>query len=618
MQASFRIISASVPDGCRAFPFGCDISLSLSVEGSDCQKIWAYIGDDSGVIIAREAGFYNTETGFFAGIALNSGSVSGRDGLFFCHFEFTDKTGKRYYTAFAADETCYVSDRFVNELQFTVFREIYRGPEWLSGGAVYQIFPDRFAKGGADCRREGLKYDCDWENGIPEYPVKGKKFLNNTHFGGTLWGAAERLGYLASLGVNCVYFNPLFEAASNHKYDTGDYLKVDRTFGGDEALAYFIEKAHSLGIAVVLDGVFNHVGDNSIYFNKYAKYPVIGAYQSKDSEYFNWFDFYDYPDGYAAWWGIKTLPRTVRCRSYRDFITGVVIPKYMAMGVDGWRLDVVDELESDFVDEIAAAVKKCKPDAILIGEVWEDASNKTSYGERKRYFRGAQLDSVMNYPLRNAVIDFVSGNGNKMFVDTVNALYAHYPVSKQKFLLNFLGSHDTERITTVLGGDSGPDAPNEVLASRRLSPERREEAKELLVSAYTLLAAMPGVPCIYYGDEIAMEGYHDPFNRRPFPEEGFNDPFSRRFAAINALRRKYKDCFTLPYFKCSPVGKNAVAITRGDGKRRLTVFAVFGEEYAVFEPAGDYFDIVAGKPFCGGKVAKNSVLLLISEEQNDR
>lgn len=575
MISKVEMISAGTPRGCHAFKKDIPFEIRLKVVGAEAEKVWFYLGNDQSVLIQREIPFLNAsfggEKGFESVIELSSRELGINEGLFFCHFEFSAE-GKRWYIAFDGDESPYVSDRFVNELQIVLYDEKYLPPKWLFGGAMYQIFPDRFARGGETEKRDDAVYDPEWNNGIPEYPQHaGEAFPNNKHFGGTLYGVAERLDYLSDLGINCIYLNPIFDAYSNHKYDTADFLKVDKTFGGDKALAELVEKAHSRGIKVILDGVFNHVGNDSVYFDAYGKFGT-GACSSKDSPYYGWFKFFDFPDEYDSWWGIKNLPKIVRCESYIRFITEEVIPKYMKMGIDGWRLDVADELEADFLDRIVKAVKSYKPDALIIGEVWEDASNKIAYNERKRYFRGAQLDAVTNYPFRNAVIDFVKYGDSEFLASTVNALYRHYPPHKLASVMNFLGSHDTERIATVLCGEPDYGEENSVLAVRCMTAEQRQTAKELLKNAYLLLASLPGVPCLYYGDEIALEGYHDPFNRRPFPEDGFEDEYSRFFAQVNKLRAS-EPLFRSDELKAASVADGVVRVDRINGAQRMITVA---------------------------------------------
>ncbi len=575
MKPIFKISSNTAPIGCHAFEKGARVEVRLSVTDATCDGAWFYIGNDERVILGTEVAADSKENGFECVYVIEKDTLDLTDGLYFCHFEFVSN-GVRYYTAFDDSDNCYLETRFVNETQILIYDEKYTSPLWLNGGVMYQIFPDRFSRGGETVRREDALYNDDWENGIPEYPeIRGDSFPNNTHFGGSLYGIADRMDYLSSLGVNCIYLNPIFEAYSNHKYDTANFLSVDKSFGGDDGLKTLVDKAHEYGIKVILDGVFNHVGDDSIYFDAYGKYGN-GACQSKDSPYFSWFKFHEYPNSYESWWGIKNLPRTVRCESYVSFVTEQVIPKYMQMGIDGWRLDVADELESDFLDRIVKSIKSYKPDALIIGEVWEDASNKIAYNERKRYFRGAQLDSVTNYPIRNAVIDFVKYGNAEFLADTLNTLYRNYPPHKLASVMNFLGSHDTERIATVLGGEPDMGEDNAVLAVKRMPQEVREKTKELLKSAYTLLASLPGVPCIYYGDEIALEGYHDPFNRRPFPLSGFDDTYSDHFKKINAIRRK-ETLFAATELKAETLSDGVLKITRIKDKKKLIIIANMSE-----------------------------------------
>ncbi len=614
MTAELFASAQGTPQGCFAFPLGAEVTLSLCVTETESKadKCWVYLGNDAQVLLEKEVPVSSCKNGFCCYYNIKKEDIAGKDGLFFFHFEFL-QDGKRYYTA-VSDKGYYLSDRFVNEEQILIYDEQYSGPEWLVGGVMYQIFPDRFAKSGAECRREDAVYDEDWDHGIPEYPqVAGEAFANNTHFGGNFEGIISKLDYLKKLGITCIYLNPIFDAFSNHKYDTGDFLTVDKTFGGDEGLKKLISAAHKKGMRVVLDGVFNHVGDDSIYFNKYGKYPSVGAFQSKESPYYGWFTFKEYPDEYDSWWGIKNLPRVVRCSEYKNFVTEKVIPKYMKMGVDGWRLDVADELESDFLEGICASAKAQKPDALVIGEVWEDASCKIAYGERKAYLRGRQLDGVTNYPFRNAVLGFVKDGQAELLVNTVKALYKHYPPHKLECMMNFLGSHDTERVATVLGGDPDYGEPNGALAVKRMTADQRAVALEKLKNAYMILAFLPGVPCIYYGDEIGLEGYHDPFNRRPFPTRGFSDPLTEFFGKINDIR-KSEQLFTARCLTAVSEQNGTVRIQRTDGKRTLLLLSNMSDEKYRTELDLPARDLLTGKVWSGfAAVRAGETMLLVQE-----
>ncbi len=428
-------------------------------------------------------------------------------------------------------------------LPLTVSHFRYPQPRWLLGGVIYHIFVDRFFKVGKTVLRSGTHLNPDWDNGIPEYPeYPGAPLANNVFFGGNLDGVTAKLDYIAALGVNCIYLSPIFEAASNHKYDTGDYSKVDRGFGGEAALDRLLLAAKERGIRVILDGVFNHTGDDSLYFNRYGRYNSLGAYQSKDSPYYEWYDFKEFPDRYTAWWDIDILPRihpdVPSCRSYFLGKKGI-LASYMRRGIAGFRLDVVDELSDFFVEGIKETIADVDPSAMLYGEVWEDASDKIAYGRRKRYYLGAELDGVMNYPIRTGLISYFrygdAGPLHYALTDIVN----HAPKRVADLQMNLLGTHDTERILTALAGETRGDLPNAVLATKRMSANERERGIRRLILAYLALATVPGIPAIFYGDEAGMEGYSDPFNRLPFPWKNIEKTLFTEYRRIGRARKKY-------------------------------------------------------------------------------
>ena len=439
-----------------------------------------------------------------------------------------------------------------NPFRLLVHEADYAAPAWFGEGVMYHVFVDRFAKGEGETHpRTGERapaYNPDWENGIPQYPERpGIPFTNHVHFGGNLWGVAEKLDYLASLGVKVIYLSPIFEAYSNHKYDTGDYMTVDGGFGGEPALDNLIAKAKEYGMRIVLDGVFNHTGDDSRYFNRYGLYPTVGAVQEEDSPYHKWFCFREFPDEYESWWGISILPKlnhqTEACRHYFTGENGVCA-HYVKKGIGGWRLDVADELCDEFLDELRASVKSAVPgtDPVIIGEVWENAADKVAYGNRRRYLQGKQLDSVMNYPVRSGILAFIRDGDAEMLYHTLTELYASYPRSVSDALMNLIGTHDTERILTVLGADwEDYDKTNDEQATLRLTPEKRERAARLLKLASTLQFTVFGIPSVYYGDEVGMEGFHDPFCRFPFPWHDLTDPtradLLTHYRALGELRK---------------------------------------------------------------------------------
>ena len=478
--------------------------------------------------------------------------------------------------------------------------EQYASPDWLDGGIIYHIFVDRFNKGSKPVPvRDDAVMLSDWYNDVPEYPEKPGDFLpNNTFFGGTLWGVAEKLDYLEELGVKCIYLSPVFKAYSNHKYDTGDYMQVDGMFGGDAALKNLFEKASEKGIGVILDGVFNHVGDDSLYFDRYGKYGGSGACSGRESPYYSWFTFTKFPEKYDAWWGISNLPRVKRNASFTNFICGKggVVEKYMKMGASGFRLDVVDELESDFVDRLCAKIKKCRKDAYIVGEVWEDASDKTAYSERKRYFQGSQLDAVMNYPLRNAIIEYVMRGDARRLANTVSVLYSHYPVHKSAHMMNILGTHDTERILTVLGGDSAAGCTNAQLAEKHMTALQRSVAFQRLKKAVLLQMTLPGIPCVYYGDEAGMEGYHDPFNRRPYPWGHEDTDILAWYKLLTGFRKKHS-AFSSKKFRVLPAKGGLFAFRRGEGAEEIIVCTNTGDAAKKVQFAGTYRSLFTSREF---------------------
>ena len=468
-------------------------------------------------------------------------------GLFFSRISVTQKD-RVLYLEKQGRRTCLTDKPTSPCLQLSVSDFIYREPQNKLGGIIYHVFVDRFRRGGATVVKEGALLVDGWERSVPEYPAyPGAPLKNNTFYGGTLYGIIEKLDYIASLGVDTIYLSPVFDAASNHKYDTGDYMTVDSMFGGDEALSSLISAARERGIGVILDGVFNHTGSDSIYFNREGNYPSVGAYQSPSSKYYEWYDFKNYPDEYVCWWGIDILPRIHPDRpACREYFLGKdgVISKYAAMGIDGFRLDVVDELSDYFVEGIKEVLNSHNSHSVLYGEVWEDASNKIAYGVRKRYYLGRELDGVMNYPIRRGIIEYLTRRATGEIEYALGDIINNAPERIRNMQMNLLGTHDTERILTVLGGEPSEGRSNEYLSTKRMSALERGRAKRRLKMAYVILATVPGIPAIFYGDEAGLEGYHDPFNRMPYPwghEDHGLISFYRRVGEVRRTNDVYRD-----------------------------------------------------------------------------
>ena len=433
----------------------------------------------------------------------------------------------------------------------TVYDASFKTPKWFKGGVMYQIFPDRFAKG--SMRDIGITPDIvgrvlrdDW-GGEPSYrPNAQGKVLNNDFFGGNFKGIEEKLPYLKDLGVNIVYLNPIFEAASNHRYDTSDYMKIDPILGTKEDFERLVKAAKKQGIRLILDGVFNHTGDDSVYFNKYGNYPSLGAYQSKDSPYYSWYNFDEFPDKYSSWWGIDILPEiNESSEEYQEFIFGEegVLKTWLASGIGGYRLDVADELPDFFLKKLRNSVKTSNSEAIIIGEVWEDASDKVAYSQRRKYFQGFELDSVMNYPWKEGIIRYLLTGNSKDFIRVVRAIIDHYPKQSLDCLMNILGTHDTARILTVLGGISCKNKDEMAQKTAYLPENDKKTAVERLKMATVLQFTLPGVPCIYYGDENGMEGHIDPFCRRCFDWEHLNEELIEHYSKLSKIRETYRKIF---------------------------------------------------------------------------
>lgn len=436
--------------------------------------------------------------------------------------------------------------------QLTVYVPRQTQPDWYKNGIVYQVFPDRFARG-ADWRERAEKALAahregparvlveDWDTPPAYKKSEDGDILEWDFYGGTLRGVREKLDYLADLGVTVIYLNPIFEAASNHRYDTADYLRIDPMLGDEEEFCALAREAAERGISIMLDGVFNHCGQDSRYFNRYGNYPEPGAWQGDESPYRDWF-FFNEDGTYDGWWGNPDLPDVnEKSPEYRELICGQdgVVRKWLRAGARGWRLDVADELSDSFIEDIKAAMVAERPDGALVGEVWEDASNKMAYGKLRQYFEGTELDGTMNYPLRTALLAFVRNQiGAPEMAARLEQLRENYPRDAFFSCLNLLGSHDRERLFTMLGDAPDPDTlSEEECAAFRLDEGHASLAMSRLWLTVLLQMTLPGVPCVYYGDERGMEGFRDPYNRAAFPWDGGRMDCATVFRNAIAVRK---------------------------------------------------------------------------------
>ncbi|HZK38551.1 MAG TPA: glycoside hydrolase family 13 protein [Clostridia bacterium] len=471
-----------------------------------------------------------------------SGCYTPREpGLLFYHFEYETPHGC---------ECIYHAGKGIGKIakngaswQLSVYSPAFTTSDWLKGGVIYQIFPDRFFN--SDLPKSNVPLDRilrkDW-GAPPQWEPDAHGNINSyDFFGGDLRGIAQKLPLLVELGVTCVYLNPIFEAHSNHRYDTADYLKIDPLLGNEDDFKSLCALARESGIRVILDGVFSHTGADSIYFNNNRRYPLEGAANTMDSPYYPWYKFNHWPDDYAAWWGIDMLPEINEDEpGFIQFITGKdgVARKWLAAGASGWRLDVADELPDAFLEAFRSAVKAEDPHAFILGEVWEDASNKCSYGKRRPYLHGKQLDSVMNYPFSTALMAYIQNGQAQVLKDTVVDILENYPPPAIHTLMNHIGTHDTVRAITQLAGADLDDKTNNGRAMLKLDAKQRKKGLALMKLISAVQFTLPGVPCIYYGDEAGLEGGRDPYNRGCYPWGNEDPDLVDHYKLLGAIRKK--------------------------------------------------------------------------------
>lgn len=455
--------------------------------------------------------------------------------------------------------------------RLTVYAPDFSTPSWMHGAIMYQVFPDRFAPGDRTRTTTGVRaheqagrpvhlhanWDepATWEGG--DLPLDHPDAYDPVDFfGGTLASIEGRLPYLAELGVGALYLNPVFEARSNHRYDTASYESIDPLLGTGEDFERLCARAEGLGIRVVLDAALSHTGASSVYFD-----GPQGAFTAGEvSPYRSWYDF-DHPCAFApyrCWWGHKSLPEVdERDPGWQRYMFGEkggsettafgstatsaidnaaapahakapeaaagVLPTWLARGAAGYRLDVADELPDDVLAQVRACVKAARPDACVIGEVWEDPCLKVSYGELRSYGLGGSLDTVMNYALRDALLGFALRRLDAYQLATVlRSQRLNYPAPLYGSLMNLLGSHDVERLRSVLalGRElKGCSRAEQATLVAAITPEQDARGAELQAMLATFVYGLPGMPCVYYGDECGLQGGADPCNRQTFPRD---------------------------------------------------------------------------------------------------
>lgn len=506
--------------------------------------------------------------------------IPSKMGLYWYTFQLDTAEGIRYLVRdFGSNAR--IDYNILYSWQLTCYKKGFDTPKWASGGVMYQIFPDRFYFSGENKRagREDRQYHNSW-NELPEWRPNNEGVITNTDFfEGDLKGITQKLDYLEELGVTCIYLNPIFEAYSNHRYDTASYEDIDPLLGTEEDFRTLCAEAKKRGIRVVNDGVFSHTGSDSKYFNRQGRYKTLGAFNSKESPYYSWYDFNNWPYGYNSWWGFDTLPNTKEDDpSYNEFINGEngIIRKWIKAGNSGWRLDVADELPDVFIENIRKAVKAEDEDAIVIGEVWEDASNKESYGSRRRFLLGEQLDTVMNYPFRGAILEYLKGIDAFHIMEGILCILENYPRPVIRNLMNFITTHDTERAITILAGEPLNGRDRQFQYSTHMSPEQRGLGLRLMKVAAGLQFTLPGFPCVYYGDEAGVEGYKDPFNRSTYPW-GYEDKDLLEWHKALARFRKDNSAFNDGEFMSTYCKDNIMSYVRYNEEEKI--LCIFNSSY---------------------------------------
>lgn len=589
------------PFGCLTPGEECTLSVHIPVAVMTRKAEMVLCGENGGELCSEELHFektvgpYEYWTGSFR---------LEKTGLYFYYFRITDPHGTFRLFKEGDDTNMEAGDLW----QVSCIPSDFYTPRWAQGAVIYQVFPDRFARSGwCDCTGKLQPYSVhdNWYDEVDWRPDEHGIIQNNDFFGGNFRGIGDKMDYIASLGTTILYLNPISKSFSSHRYDTGDYKTPDPMLGTEADFAALCRCAHAHGIRVILDGVYSHTGSNSLYFDRNYTFGGNGAYCRPDSPFRSWYTFYHWPDRYNSWWGFDTLPTVNKMDdSFLNYIIrdeDSVVAHWLKLGADGFRLDVADELPDEFIALLRERIREIKPDALLLGEVWEDASNKVAYNIRRKYFTEGELDSVMNYPFRTAILDFMRGrDAGKKLRDTVMTVVENYPAQVVACNMNLLGTHDTPRILTALVDDF--DGSREEKAARHLSKNQLEVARDRLQMAAFLQYTLPGSPSLYYGDEALMEGYKDPFNRRTYPWGREDTELVRFFRQLGQLRRD------IP-----ALGKGTITFQTAMDKHLAYTRCYEGQKFSVYvNRSGDPWQVAAGKVRMGKNldtVARDQLIL---------
>ncbi len=523
MRHHSRLLAFRNPQG--AVPCGTNVRIEAELSGDEGVQIFlrTYHASLGEALIPMRMEF---------GRATAEMTVPNEPGIVWYFFVLHTSEGQTFYYGAESGEGMFAMHE-PQSYRITVYDGAFQTPAKWREGIAYQIFPDRFRRSSWEDFRNRARYHTSlgrflrvhdrWSEKVCHSAAAGQAdYAPDDFFGGDLNGIREKLPYLSELGVTALYLNPVFESASNHRYDTADYHRIDPILGTEAEFHALCEEAKALGMTIMLDGVFSHTGADSRYFDKYGRYDTVGAHESADSSYGKWYSFQAYPNEYDCWWNFPTLPNVKELEpSYMDFIAGEngVIRHWAEVGATSWRLDVADELPDAFIRMLRSRIKALDPNGVLMGEVWEECSNKLGPEGRRGYVNGDELDCAMNYPFTVAVTAFLLGRIDAHGLNhRLQSLREFYPRPFYEACLNLLSSHDIVRVLTALSGAPDRNAiSREQQATYRPSDRDDRLGRQRVVLATTLQMSMPGVPCVYYGDEAGMTGMADPFNRAPYP-----------------------------------------------------------------------------------------------------
>ncbi|MEK5207041.1 glycoside hydrolase family 13 protein [Psychrobacillus sp. FSL H8-0510] len=408
--------------------------------------------------------------------------------------EETIYTEKGFFDSIPTDSDYYFCFPYLHE------NELFQAPQWVKDTVWYQIFPERFGNGNPSINPKNTKA---WGSEPPAV---------NNFFGGDFAGVTAHLDHLTDIGVNGIYFTPVFEASSNHKYDTIDYMEIDPQFGDADALKELITQCHSRGIKVMLDAVFNHSG---YYFPPFQDVLKNG----ESSLYKDWFHIHSFPvlggekPNYEAFGFVDSMPKLNTANpEVKKYLLEVGTYWINEFDIDGWRLDVANEVDQPFWREFRKTVKEAKPDVYILGEIWHDSMP---------WLRGDQFDAVMNYPFKTNVLNLLAKNSinSKQFAENMSKVYYSYPKTVFDFTFNLVGSHDTARILTECNDNIN-----------------------ITKQVFTILLTFMGTPCLYYGDEIGLTGGQDPGCREcmDWDENNHQLELKNHIQTLIALRTKEK------------------------------------------------------------------------------